>query len=63
MLAMNSLWEKNSFSLGADVKGTLVLFFWLNSSTGRQPGGDRRGHISLLLQKNTPFMILFIPEM
>lgn len=39
-LAVNSLWEKNSFSDGADVKGTLILFFWLKIGTGRQPDGD-----------------------
>lgn len=62
VLAMYSLWEKNSFSEGADVKGTLFLFFWLKSGTDRQPDGDSRGNISGRIRllsalgqtKNTP---------
>lgn len=44
--AMYSLWEKNSFTPGADVKGTLFLLFWLKSGTEMQPEGDITGNIS-----------------
>lgn len=43
---MYSVWEKNSFSEGADIKGTLFLFFWLKSGTEKQPGGDSRGNVT-----------------
>lgn len=41
-----SLWEKNSFSEGRAVKGTLFRFFWLKSGTERQPGENGRGKTS-----------------
>lgn len=41
VLAMYSVWEKNSFSQGADVRGILFLFFWLKSGTEKQPDGDQ----------------------
>lgn len=44
VFAMNSPWEKNSFSDGADVKGTLFLFFWLKSGTDRKPDGEIEGN-------------------
>lgn len=37
---MYSLLRQNSFSEGLDVNGSLLLFFWLNSGTERQPWGD-----------------------
>lgn len=40
--AVNSLWEKNSFSEGADVKGILFLFFWLKRGTDRKPNAEEK---------------------
>lgn len=41
VLAMKSLWKKNSFSEGAEVRGTRFLFLWLKSGTDPKPEGKR----------------------